>query len=165
MNMNKKSSGFPEENKPTRKLCIYLDLGELVQIAWNIYSADCDNLTEYSFNVVGETFKQIVYSVCRNTLGHLKDKTLKSTGDYEFAMQMSDIVQQVMAETGVLGDKTRCEQIALKLVNGLEEAFLNRLFYECPVVFNDNLIVITDFSIGTIVDDPEHLTAIIHLLV
>lgn len=165
MSMNKTSSESLVVTKPTRKLCIYLDLGEMVQIAWNLYSSDFDNLTEYSFNVVGETFKQIVYSVCRNTLGHLKDKTLKAVGDYEFAMQMSDIVEQVMGETGVIGDKTICEQIALKLVNGIEETFLNRLFYECPVVFNDNLIVITDFSIGTIVDDPEHLTAIIHLLV
>jgi hypothetical protein len=163
--MNKKSSESPVVTKPTRKLCIFLDLGEVIQVAWNLYAADFDNLTDYSFNVVGDTFKQVVYSVCRNVLGHLKDKTLKSGGDYDFAMQMATTVQQIMAETGVSGDDKLHEQIALKLVHGIEEAFLNRMFYECPVVYNDNLIEITDFSIGTIVDDPEHLTAIIHLLV
>ena len=159
MNLNKTGSEPLAGNKPTRKISIFLDLGELIQIAWNIYAAEFPNLTDYSFNVVGETFKHIVYSTCRNTLRHLSEKTLKPTGDYEFAMQTATTIQQIMAETGVSGSDSLHEQIALKLVHGIEEAFLNRMFIECPVIYNDNLIEITDFNIGTIVDDPEHLTA------
>lgn len=165
MNMNKKSSDYQEANNPTRKIAIFLDLSEIVHIAWNAYKRDFSNLTDYSFNVVGDTFKQIVFRVCRHVMGQLKDQSVKREGDHEFAMSMVSVIQQVISETGVIINDNYVDELTLRIVHSIEQAFLHRMHEECPVVYNEGYVDILDFKIGTIVDDPEHLTAIIQLLV
>ena len=166
MNMNKKNSNLQEASKPTRKLGIYLDLSEIVHIAWNTYKKDFNNLTDYSFNVVGDTFKQTVFRVCRYVMGQLKDKSIDQTAAHaDFAMSMVPVIQQVISETGVIVDPNYVDGLTLKVVHAIEQAFLHRLADECPVVYHEGYVDIIDFRIGTVVDDPEHLTAIIQLLV
>lgn len=165
MNTNKKNLELQEVNKTGRKLSLYIDLSEIIHIGWEIFKRDFPNLSDYSFNVVGQTFKQIVFRICKHVMHQLKMQTTARDSDMDFALSIGIVLEQVITETGVIVDKDHVEDLTLRVVHGIEQIFMQRMAEECPVVYNEGYVQIVDFRIGTIVDEPDHLTAIIELLV